>query len=47
MSPVTDGETETLELFTHSDAARQAVGHAHKIEQLTGVHRVARANAHA
>jgi hypothetical protein len=47
MTPVTEGETEKLELFTHSDAARQAVAHAHKIEQLTGAHKAARANAHA
>jgi hypothetical protein len=47
MTPVTDDETEKLELFTHSDAARQAVAHAHKIEQLTGARRPARAEAHA
>ncbi len=43
MTPVTDDETETLELFTHSDAARQAVAHAHKIAQLTGANRGAKA----
>src|SRR5262249_55948155 len=43
MTPVTDDETEKLDLFTHSDAARQAVAHAHKIEQLTGTHRTASA----
>jgi Radical SAM superfamily len=47
MSPVTDDETKKLELFTHSDAARHAVAHAHKIEQLTGAHRTARADAYA
>jgi len=41
MTPVTDDETERLELFTHSDAARQAVAHAHKIEQLVGPHKAA------
>jgi hypothetical protein len=45
MTPVTDDETERLELFTHSDAARQAVEHAHKIAHLT--HAGARAEAHA
>src|SRR5262249_61430735 len=35
MTPVTEDETEKLELFTHNDAARQAVAHAHKIDQLT------------
>ena len=47
MTPVTEGETDKLELFTHSDAARQAVAHAHKIEQLTGAHKAAKAAAHA
>jgi hypothetical protein len=47
MSPVTDDETEKLALFTHSDAARQAVAHAHKIEQLIGAHRTAGAGAPA
>ena len=36
LTPVTDDETETLELFTHSEAARQSVKHAQKIAQLTG-----------
>ena len=45
MTPVTDDETERLELFTHSDAARQAVEHAHKIAHLT--HAGARAEARA
>jgi hypothetical protein len=39
MTPVTEDETERLELFTHSDAARDAVAHMHKIEQLTGTNR--------
>ena len=33
---MTEGEKETLDLFTHSDAARQAVDHARKVAQLTG-----------
>ena len=36
LMPVTDDETETLELFTHSEAARQSVDHTKKIAQLTG-----------
>jgi radical SAM superfamily enzyme YgiQ (UPF0313 family) len=47
MTPVTDDETERLELFTHSDAARDAVAHVHKIEQLTGTNRHTRAEAPA
>jgi hypothetical protein len=47
MTPVTEDETERLELFTHSDAAREAVAHVHKIEQLTGTNRPARAEAPA
>src|SRR5262249_53405971 len=47
MTPVTEDETEKLELFTHSDAARQAVAHAHKIDQLTHGHKGARAEVHA
>ena len=43
MTPVTDDETETLDLFTHSDAARKAVEHAHKVAQLTGAQQRARA----
>jgi hypothetical protein len=39
MTPVTEDETERLELYTHSDAARDAVAHVHKIEQLTGTNR--------
>jgi hypothetical protein len=44
LTPVTDDETEKLELFTHSEAARQSVKHAHKIAQLTGANRSARAD---
>ena len=36
LTPVTDGEEETLALFTHSDAARHAVDHARKVAELTG-----------
>jgi len=35
MTPVTEGETETLELFTHNKSAREAVDHAYKIKALT------------
>src|SRR6478672_7837419 len=47
MTPVTEDETERLELFTHSDAARDAVAHVHKIEQLTGTSRQTRVEAPA
>src|SRR5262249_37196576 len=47
LTPLTQDETEKLELFTHSDAARQAVAHAHKIDQLTHAHKAERAEAHA
>jgi hypothetical protein len=40
LTPVRDDETDTLELFTHSEAARQSVQHIQKVAQLTG-----RANA--
>ena len=36
LTPVTEGEEETLALFTHSDAARHAVDHARKVAHLTG-----------
>jgi hypothetical protein len=36
MTPVSEGETETLELLTHSSAAREAVAHVRKIAHLTG-----------
>jgi hypothetical protein len=35
MTPVSEEETETLELFTHNRSARQAVNHARKIKTLT------------
>ncbi len=47
LSPVSDDETERLELFTHNEAARQAVEHAHKIAHLTAAAGGARADAHA
>jgi hypothetical protein len=47
MTPVTEDETERLELFTHNDAARQAVAHVHKIEQLVGADKGAKAGAAA
>jgi hypothetical protein len=33
--PVSDDETEALEMFTHHEAARNAVAHARKIDALT------------
>jgi radical SAM superfamily enzyme YgiQ (UPF0313 family) len=45
LTPVTEDETERLELFTHNEAARQAVEHARKVVQLTGHHGTARADA--
>jgi radical SAM superfamily enzyme YgiQ (UPF0313 family) len=38
LSPVSETETEVLELFTHSGDARHAVEHARKIAELTGAH---------
>ena len=35
LAPVVDDETETLELFTHSEAARDDVAHTRKIAALT------------
>jgi radical SAM superfamily enzyme YgiQ (UPF0313 family) len=35
MMPVTEDETQTLELFTHNESAREAVDHARKIKTLT------------
>ena len=35
MTPVTDDETQRLELFTHNTSAREAVDHARKIKTLT------------
>src|SRR5579863_6797593 len=36
MMPVTEDETQTLELFTHNKSAREAVNHARKVKMLTG-----------
>jgi hypothetical protein len=36
LTPVADDEAETLELLTHSEAARQSVRHIQKVAQLTG-----------
>ena len=47
MTPVTEDETERLELFTHSDAARQAVAHVHKIDQLIHADKGAKTGAAA
>ena len=35
LTPVTEGETETLALFTHSESARDAVKHIHHVDELT------------
>jgi hypothetical protein len=35
LTPVSEDETETLELLTHSTAAREAVAHSQKIARLT------------
>ena len=35
MTPVSEGDTETLELFTHNKSAREAVDHARKVKTLT------------
>ena len=35
MTPVTEEETQTLELFTHNQSARAAVDHARKVKTLT------------
>jgi len=35
MTPVSEEKAETLELFTHSQSARQAVDHARKVKALT------------
>ena len=37
MTPVTEDETQTLELFTHNKSARAAVDHARRIKILTAV----------
>jgi hypothetical protein len=36
LTPVRDDETDTLELFTHSEAARASVEHIKKVAELTG-----------
>ncbi len=36
MTPVSEDETQTLELFTHNKSAREAVDHARKVKTLTG-----------
>jgi hypothetical protein len=36
LTPVSDNETETLEMFTRSDSTRNAVEHARKVAHLTG-----------
>jgi hypothetical protein len=36
LTPVLDNETEALEMFTHSEAARDAVAHIRKVDALTG-----------
>ncbi len=43
MTPVTEDETQTLELFTHNQSARAAVDHARKVKTLTGSVRAAAA----
>jgi hypothetical protein len=35
LTPVTDTETETLEMFTRNDVTRNAVDHARKVARLT------------
>jgi hypothetical protein len=35
MAPVADAEEESLELFTHNQAARDAVGHLRRVKALT------------
>ena len=36
LTPVVDGETDTLEMFTHSEGARDEVRHQRKVATLTG-----------
>jgi len=45
LTPVSEDETESLELFTHSDDARHAVEHARKVAHLTGSDQRATADA--
>ena len=47
MRSVSADETETLELFTQNEAARQAVEHTHKVARLTGRKSLAAADASA
>ncbi len=47
LADVTEDETESLELFTHTDDARQAVEHARKVAQLTGAQARAAEDANA
>ena len=35
ITPVTEDETGTLDLFTNNEAARQAVAHERKVKELT------------
>jgi hypothetical protein len=35
MMPVSEDDTQTLELFTHNQSAREAVDHARKVKTLT------------
>jgi len=35
LTSVSEDETESLEMFTHSDGARDAVAHARKVDALT------------
>ena len=37
MTPVTEDETQILELFTHNKSAREAVDRARKIKTLTAL----------
>ena len=40
LTPVSEGETQSLELFPHTDDARHAVEHARKVAHLTGGERL-------
>jgi hypothetical protein len=35
LTPVSEEETETLETFTHNEAARYEVAHVRKVDELT------------
>ena len=41
MTPISEEETQTLELFTHTNSAREAVDHARKVKILTALGSVA------